>query len=287
MEADELARIMDDPKLVILDCTVKMITQPVGASLIESGLPGFLKGHIPGAQYVHLVDDISAPHLFTAYGVPSPDRMTRLLRRLGVSNDSTVVLYGSSYPATVTRAFWIFDLMGVKNLRLLNGGWQSWTAAGLPVETGEGEPRVEGDFVAHPDVARMSEKGEMCAAIDDPGTQLLNALSREQFLGTGGAHYGRPGRIPNSINLPFRDTYDAETLKFHPIQQLQDLVAEAGVRFDRKVRIYCGGGIAASGIYFVLRTLGHPSISLYDGSLLDWSNDPAMPMIIEEAEGQN
>lgn len=278
----ELAARLDDPRLVVLDCTVTMITQPVGPSIIESGLPGFEANHIPGAQYAHLVDDLSAPHAHMAYGLPTPERITALLRRLGVRQDSTVVLYGWGYPAVVTRAFWVLDVMGVQDLWLLDSGLAGWREAGLPLETGPAKTRTAGDFTARPDLSLLSEKQDMLAGIDDPAVQLLNTLSREQFLATGGAHYGRPGRIPNSLSLPFRDTFDVASLRFHDRAALEQLAKDAGVRFDRKVRIYCGGGIAASGGYFVLRLLGHPDISLYDGSLTEWSNDPELPMVTGE-----
>ena len=112
-----------------------------------------------------------------------------------------------------------------------------------------------GSFEAHADLSNVAVMSYMASGMTDFRVQLLNALSREQFLGTGRTHYGRPGRIPSSIHLAFRDMYDADTLKFYPSATLAGVVAEAGIKFDRKQLIYCGGGIAASGVFFVLLSL--------------------------------
>ena len=84
---------------------------------------------------------------------------------------------------------------------------------------------------------------------DDPpgkGTRIVNALSREQHKGTGGAHYGRPGRIPGSINVPARELVDPETGCFRPIDELRARCAAAGALDTARTIVYCGGGIAAT-----------------------------------------
>jgi len=284
IEEAELASRLGDLGLVVLDSTVTMTPQPVGASKVESAFDNWAAGHIPGSRYVHMVEDFSEPSGKIAYGLPSTERVAAMLGKLGVRDDSTVVLYGSGYHATVTRVFWVLEASGVRDVRILNGGWQAWVNAGHKVSTEQAPPAPSAPPALTPRPELVAGLEEVKAAMaEGSGIQLVNALSREQFAGTGGAHYGRPGRIPGSISVPFRDCYDAATGRYHDRDVLEDIVARAGLFRDRPAIIYCGGGIAASGVYFVLRFLGFENISLYDGSLLEWSADASLPLVCDIA----
>jgi thiosulfate/3-mercaptopyruvate sulfurtransferase len=272
---------LGDPKLVVLDCTVWMTPQPVGASICRSGRPDWEKGHIPGAQYVSMVEDFADPAGDIAYRLPEHEAVVERLRRLGIDDDSTVVLYGAGYLATVTRIYWVLRVSGARDVRLLDGGWARWVAEGRPVSTEMPPPR-RGSFGGARIPAMLAGYEDVRAAIDDPSTCLINALAREQFEGTGGAHYGRPGRIPRSVSLPLRAMFDAGTGRFHDAARLRAMLAATGAFEADRVIAYCGGGIAASGTFFVLSLLGHDRVALYDGSLLEWSKDPALPMVTGE-----
>ncbi|MBL8701174.1 MAG: sulfurtransferase [Alphaproteobacteria bacterium] len=269
---------LGDPKLRVLDCTLYMTPQPVGPSLCRSGRPNWESGHIPGSRYVSMAEDLADPAGPIAYRLPSQERIVETLRSLGIDEDSTIVLYGADYVATVTRVFWVLRTAGARDVRLLDGGWDRWVAEGRPV-TREAATPHRGSFVGRYRREFHAVLEDVKAALDDPSVCLLNALAREQFLGTGGAHYGRPGRIPRSVNLPVRSLFDPATKRFHPIERLQALVAETGADKAPRILTYCGGGIAASGTFFVLSLLGYENVSMYDGSLLEWSQDPALPMI--------
>jgi thiosulfate/3-mercaptopyruvate sulfurtransferase len=120
------------------------------------------------------------------------------------------------------------------------------------------------------DVERAMQSGQAC---------LVNALSAEQFEGTGGAHYGRPGRIPGSVSLPARACIDQESGLWQSKETIQSLAQAAGVAPpDHPVIVYCGGGIAATATGFALQYAGWTQVSVYDNSLLEWSADPARPM---------
>jgi thiosulfate/3-mercaptopyruvate sulfurtransferase len=271
---------ISDPKLRILDGTLWMKPQPVGPSIWVSGRPEWEKGHIPGAQHVTMIDDFADPRGDIAYRLPEQEAVAERLRRLGVDEDSTIVLYGAGYLAPVTRIYWVLRASGARDVRLLDGGWERWVAEGRPVEaTAPHFPR--GNFVGHRIGAMLATRDEVLAAVGDPSACLVNALTEEQFRGTGGPHYGRPGRIPGSLCLPLRAMLDPATGRFLDIDRLRAMVAEAGVGDAERTILYCGGGIAASGTFFVLSLLGHDRVSLYDGSLLEWSKDASLPMEVD------
>lgn len=103
---------------------------------------------------------------------------------------------------------------------------------------------------------RITDAQGVLSVLDDPATRVINALSREQFLGIGGAHYGRPGCIPNSVSAPARDMIDPLTNRLLPDDVLRAQLQAAGVWQADRAITYCGGGIAASITAFVLEMLG-------------------------------
>ena len=168
--------------------------------------------------------------------------------------------------------------MGHRRVALLDGGFQQWQREGLPV-TAELRAFAPTTYRAHHDPRRKASLEEVRRAAESEGAPsqgalLLNALSAEQFAGTGGAHYGRPGRIPGSVNVPARDLSNPETLGFESLDRLRAMFEQAGAMQARRVIHYCGGGIAATATAFALEMLGHPDWAVYDNSLLEWSTLP-------------
>jgi thiosulfate/3-mercaptopyruvate sulfurtransferase len=278
---DWLQGRLDDPRVRVIDCTVWMTPQPVGPSRLESGRPHYDAGHVPGAAFLSMSPDLAAPGGPTPYSLAPADAVAERLRAIGVDDDTTLVVYAASGPMVATRTWWALRASGACDVRVLDGGWQAWVAEGRPVSV-ETPVRAEGRFRGLPSPGLRAAREDVLRAMHEPGTQLLNALSPEQFRGTGGAHYGRPGRIPGSLNLPFASTWDPATGRFRPPSVLRRLAVEAGLDDASRVVHYCGGGIAASGTLFVLELLGHRNGTLYDHSLLEWSADPALPMVTGE-----
>jgi thiosulfate/3-mercaptopyruvate sulfurtransferase len=272
-----LERRLDDPDVRILDCTTYMTPQAVGPSRITSGRPDWAREHIPGSDHVCMVEDLSDPAGAFPYTLPSEAQLEQLLSRLGIGNAHHVVLYGAAHPMVVTRAWWVLTALGHDRVSVLDGGWERWKREGRPT-TSAHAPRPAASFVARRR-AEMIADADTVARASTQGACLVNALSGEQFAGTGGAHYGRPGRIPGSVSVPARDLVDAQTMTWLPLDALARRFAQAGIgEAETPVITYCGGGIAASLTLFALRLLGHERVALYDNSLLEWSADPARPM---------
>lgn len=269
---------LDNPKVRIVDVTATLQAQPVGPSRVLDGRQDWEKSHIPGAAYLHMLEDLSAPQSGLPYNLPSAERMTEVLSSIGVDDDTTVVLYGGSYFPAITRAWWVMSASGLKDVRILNGGWKQWLADGRPVSSERPEFH-KGSFRAQQVESLLADRQDVGAAIDDASTAIVNALSPEQFAGTGGSHYGRAGRIPGSINVPTRDLFGKYSSMLAPYDKLEAMMSAAGLFERERVIAYCGGGIAASTTVFTLTMLGHPEVRLYDRSLLEWSNQPELPMI--------
>ncbi len=275
---DWLHARLDDPSIRILDCTTWMTPQPVGPSRIRSGRPDWMQAHIPGSDHVCMVEDLSDPAGAYPYTLPDEVRIAALLSRLGIGHAHHVVLYAAAQPMVVTRAWWVLTTLGHPRVSVLDGGLPRWRREGRPL-TDAPTHRAPAVFQPRLDAALVADAERVARAVAGSGERLVNALSPEQFAGTGGAQYGRPGHIPGSLNVPARDLVDPSTMDWQPPEAIRARLVAAGLA-DPSVPVitYCGGGIAASVTFFALRLVGHGPVALYDNSLLEWSADPARPM---------
>ena len=277
VETDWLAAHLDDPDLRLFDCTTYLDPDPVNVYSARSGRPEWEKGHIPGAGHLDLQGELSEPSSPLRFTMPSAEQFAAAMSRHGVGEGTRVVLYSAGSVIWAARIWWMLRAFGFDAAALLNGGIDKWVAEGRPLSI---EPPRHGParFVARPRPDLIATKTQVTAALGDPRTCIVNALTARQHTGEGGVHYGRPGRIAGSVNVPAHRLVDAETKVFLPAGDLASMFAETGADRAEKVITYCGGGIAASADAFVLALLGHDDVAVYDGSLSEWVKDPAAPM---------
>jgi thiosulfate/3-mercaptopyruvate sulfurtransferase len=127
----------------------------------------------------------------------------------------------------------------------------------------------------------MATKEDVLASIESGATCLINALPKEEHTGDVQV-YARAGHIAGSVNVPSRALLDPNTQEYLPLEEIRRIVAPTGALDRERVITYCGGGIAASSDAFVLTLLGHRNVAVYDGSLLEWAADEALPMEVGE-----
>jgi len=277
-ETDWLAAHLNDPNVIVLDSTVHLIPDPKITYTVKSGREDFEKGHIPGAQFLDLQADLSAKHPKLRFMMPNAEELAAAMGRFGVGDTSRVILYSTTTPQWAARIWWMLRNYGFENVAVLNGGFQKWAREGRPVETGPGKPHPPARFTVREDRHLMVGKEAVLAAVGDSAVCTINALSGEQHAGSGGNTYGRPGRIAKSVNVPAASLIDPQNGAFLPAPALRAKFAAAGAFDKKQVITYCGGGIAASADALALVMLGHPDVRLYDASMSEWANDPALPM---------
>ncbi|MBV9249683.1 MAG: sulfurtransferase, partial [Acetobacteraceae bacterium] len=277
VETEWLAQHLNDPSVVVLDCTTHLIPDPKITYQVVPGREDFEKGHIPGAQFVDMSRDVSDTSHQLRFMRQQPEDFAAAIRRFGVNNDTKVVTYSTANVWWATRLWWLLREFGHDNAAVLNGSWQKWKREDRPTETGAAAPRAPGNFTVRQVRDLMVDKEAVRAAIGYRAICTINALSPEQHAGTGGNTYGRPGRIAGSVNLPAAHLLNPETNEFLPADELHRRFETVGA-MDRQVITYCGGGIAASADAFALVMLGHENVRLYDASLSEWAKDPSLPM---------
>jgi thiosulfate/3-mercaptopyruvate sulfurtransferase len=278
VETEWLAQHLDDPAIRILECTVYLHPADVpGGYRVESGRGKWAEGHIPGAGFVDLQEELSDRTSSLRFMMPPAAQFAEAMGRAGVGDGVRVVLYDRAVNMWAARVWWMLRAFGFDDAAVLNGGFKKWTVERRPVATDPGN-RPARTFTPRQRPGVMTDKAGVLTALGAPGACVLNALSAEQHQGTGGIAYARPGRIAGSVNVVARDLVDPATHAYLPADVLRERFQKAGVLDANRVVAYCGAGIAASSDAFVLNLLGHDDVAVYDASLSEWAADPSLPM---------
>ncbi|MFJ8492701.1 sulfurtransferase [Streptomyces sp. NPDC094038] len=244
-----------------------------------SGHLRWTERHLPGSRHADLTGRLSDPEASHHFAAPSSRAVAVALARLGVGEGSEVVTYDNGGGIWAARLWWTLQAISVP-AAVLDGGLAAWEAAGHPVAVGTrpelaptGTPITPvprpGMWTDLRDVAAIS-RGER------PGT-LVCALPAGGYAGTVPTRYSRRGHIPASRSLPGRELLDSEG-HFLPVPELAARIDAVLGSSDPPVVLYCGGGVSAAVVALALTLLGRDDVSVYDGSLEEWSKDPALPL---------
>ena len=258
----------------------------------------YAHNHLPGARYL----DTNVLESEKDWNRRSPEELERALLDLGITSNTTVVLYGRDSRPTMkdqhpgrkagqiaaTRAAMILMYAGVKDVRLLDGGYDAWVSAGYPVEKQANLPSRVGSFgVPIPQnpqyIVDLEEAKEILA---DPQGELVSIRSWHEFTGeTSGYHYiGPRGRIAGAIwgncgsdayHMQNYRNYDNTMRNYHKIEANW---SEVGITPEKRIAFYCGTGWRASETFFYAYLMGWERMAVYDGGWLEWSADPSNPV---------
>ena len=280
IETGDLEASLGAPGLRIVDCTTWLKPAEPGDDApyrVVSGRAEYDAEHIPGAVFLDIQGQISDPDTRLKFMAPSAEQFADAMGALGIGDDSRVVLYSAGSIMWATRVWWMLRAFGFGGAAVLDGGWEKWRAEGRPVSS-EPAQHPPAQFTAKLQPGRFVDSGYVLSRLGDAGTATVNALAPEFHLGEGPSRYGRPGRIPGSLNVPAASLLDPSNGAFVTLDEARRLHEEAGITPDRQVVAYCGGGISATVGLFLLHQLGYPDLTLYDGSLGEWAHDAELPI---------
>lgn len=264
-----LAARLGDDDILILDAS---------QHLPEAGrnpAAEFAQAHIPGARFLDapsLVDETSA----VPKALPRHDQLAERLTALGAHGGQTIVIYDDSAVRTSARAWFMLLMLGFEKIAILDGGLGKWRAEGRPLEAGE-VPAERGEVTVAPSIAKVRTKADMLANIASSAEQVIDARDAARFAGTAplDPHGLEGGHIPGARNLHFGRLFAADgTMK--PLAEMRAEFEAAGLDLDKPIIATCGSGVTASVLLFALSQLGKQG-ALYDGSWLEWANDPTTP----------
>ncbi|MBC6443010.1 MAG: 3-mercaptopyruvate sulfurtransferase [Rhodobacteraceae bacterium] len=225
--------------------------------------------HIPGARFFD-INDVSDSNSNLPHMAPPVEKFTSRMRDLGVGDGHRVVVYDGAGLFSAARVWWIFRLMGQRDVAVLDGGLPKWLAEGHPVE--DMPPVIrERHMTARRDAQLIRDVTQVAAASGFGTAQIVDARGAERFRGD--APESRPGlragHIPNARNLPFATLLKED----HTLKSESDLRAAfeaAGVDLNRPIITSCGSGVTAAILSLALELVGHRNHALYDGSWVEW-----------------
>jgi len=243
-------------------------------SLGRNARAEYLQAHIPGARFLD-IDEVSdranpAPHM-----LPTAEQFAAAMERLGIGSGDRIVVYDNSPTRTAARGWFMLRHFGARDVAILDGGFQKWTAEGRPTESGEPPPRTA-RFAAKPNDSEIVTKQQILSG--EVMTPILDARGAGRFEGAEpDPRPGvEPGHIPGACNLPFAALYNDDGT-FKPPDEIRRLFAAADVDPTRPFVATCGSGVTANSLIFAAHLLGHDGNKLYDGSWSEWGADPATP----------
>jgi len=274
-----LAERLDDPQLRLVDATTYLKNSESGEVELWSGKETYEKGHIRGAVFADILNDLSDPDADFRFTLPSRERFVSKMEELGIGDENTyVVVYDQGY-ATVgestiasdwaSRLAWQLKYEGFDNVAVLEGGMAKWLDENRPVTTEKSSyPQVTFSGERNEDL--FVTKEDVKNALDDDDVVIINSLSEESF---------KQGRIPGSCNVPFGDHADEDTKQLYSDEVIREKFEKVGALDpNKKVITYCGGGIAATWNALLLNKLGQKNVAVYDGSMAEWTADKSLPL---------
>ncbi|AKG34638.1 sulfurtransferase [Paenibacillus durus] len=270
-----LARLYE-PELVIADCRF-LLSDP------EAGRSAYLKDHIPGAVYLHLEEQLSAP--VGPHGgrhpLPEPALIAAVLGQAGISRDSIVVAYDDQGGAFASRLWWMLRYLGHDKVFVMDEGYSAWKAADFPVSDSKPvriptayEPEVHPEMLASAqEVAQYSQAGGSAAAL------LIDSREPRRYVGLEEPIDAKAGHIPGAVNRFWKDVLDDQG-RWKDAAALKEQFA--GIDPSRETIVYCGSGVTACPNVLALHRAGYDKVRLYAGSWSDWISYEGNPIATGE-----
>ncbi|MBE0687093.1 MAG: sulfurtransferase [Anaerolineaceae bacterium] len=275
IDPDELVNLLDDPNLIVIDCRFDLLNP-------AWGYQDYLKNHIPNAIYADLDKNLSRSITEETgrHPLPESDKFIETCSNWGIDKDKQVVVYDTTSGSFASRLWWMLKYFGHLNVAILDGGFSAWLDSGFSQESGSGHKRPS-KFKGTPDHNLLKTTTEMETLILQPDCTVIDARSRERYLGLQEPLDKIAGHIPNAINFFHQNNLDPNG-KLLSIEELQEKYNDLleGKNDNSKV-LYCGSGVTSCLNFAVMQHIDIKPLYLYLGSWSEWIRNPNHPIISE------
>ena len=272
VSAAELSRHLGSAGWVVVDCRFNL-PRP------EAGEAAYHAGHIPGAFYAHLDNDLSSPRTPESgrHPLPRPDKLVKLFSGWGVGPSTRVVAYDDAGGAIAARLWWLLRWMGHARAALLDGGLPAWQAAGLPLSN-ELPVARKAAFPGTAGHMPTADVAEIERRLGDSRFLLIDARARSRYLGQDEPIDPVAGHVPGAVNVPFQNGLTPDG-RFRDAGELRSALELVVARRDPKdVVVMCGSGVTACHDIFALELAGLSGSRLYAGSWSEWIRSTSRPV---------
>jgi thiosulfate/3-mercaptopyruvate sulfurtransferase len=268
----ELADCLDDPQWVVFDTRHDLMDA-------EKGRKAYAAGHIPGAYFVHVDDDLAGPKTGKNGRHPLPDiqQFAARMNQRGVGPETQVVVYDDMGGNFAVRLWWMLRWLGHERVALLDGGYPLWAKEGRAISTEVPPPR-KGAFSPRPRLGATVDTPFVERFREDPAVRLLDARAAERFAGLQEPIDPVAGHVPGAVNRFWQKNLQPDG-RFKTAQSLRtELEAALGGASAEKAVHMCGSGVTACHNMFAMELAGLSGGRLYPGSWSEWCADPARPV---------
>ena len=272
VDTNWLANNLSESNLVVLDASVP----PIVPGYVSHNSNGCFSA-IPGARRFDYDQVICKPNSSLPHMMPTSGLFEEEVRKLGVNNDSAIVVYDDVGLYASPRAWWMFRAMGHAQVAVLDGGLPKWIKEERGIIKQYDNPR-DGNFLANLDAGLFCDFEVVLKGLYEPGCQILDARSAGRFKGIDAEPRPgvRSGHMPNAKNLPFPEVLSGGELK--SAEELSDLFSQL-IEKDQKIITSCGSGITACILTLAATVAGYENLAVYDGSWAEWGLPSKLPVL--------
>ncbi len=280
VETDWLEAHLNAPDIVVLDATWRLPSAEVKART------AYESEHIPGAIYFD-IDEVADTSSDLPHMLPSSVKFSSMMRKMGIGDGMRIIVYDRVGIFSAARVWWMFRVMGVRDVAVLNGGLKKWIAEGREVSSMPPAPRTQRHFTARMDARLVRDKSDMAGAVQQCEPQIVDARSQKRYLGLDEEPREgvRAGHIPGSSNLHYELLVNEDGTLKDP-ESLRQIFTANGIDLAQPVITTCGSGITAAILSLGLSQIGHENWSVYDGSWTEWGADHSLPLEKSEPDSE-
>lgn len=234
-------------------------------------------GHIPGATWVN-----HGAWSKSFYAKQDPKEWAKTIGALGIDNRTRVLVYDDGSITSAARIWYILRYWGVRDARLLNGGFPAYAAAKLPLATEDSIPSSTQFAIRAPVARRFADKEKVLDVLKNKSAQIIDTRSEGEYCGLNKLLNNRGGAIPGALHLEWSDALDKRTHKFKPAAELAKLLRDAGIDLGKPAITHCQSGGRAAVMAFTLELMGGRDIANYYRGWSEWGSTPELPIVRPE-----
>ena len=268
--AKEVLAHLHDPDWVIIDCRFSL-------QEASKGREDYLEGHIPGAFYAHLDEDLSAPVVpgkTSRHPMLPVDRMVDLFSSWGIDDKVQVVVHDYKGGGMAVRLWWMLQWLGHEAVAVMDGGWANWQAQNYPVSV-EAPDRQPRQFVPRLQEGWTMDASQVAVVSRDPEYRIVDSRNYERYIGQEEPIDPVAGHIPGAINIPFGENVDEDGF-FKDPETLRQQFESGGLKgiAPGHVVFYCGSGVTSCHNVLAMLHAGLGMTRIYPGSWSEWITNP-------------